>query len=78
MNFWLASTYLEKFGRVMLYELEDSDVRLDRIKHDFSCREVSFSTLETLYSSLFRCHPKSSEKTKVDKKVFLEISAEKN
>jgi hypothetical protein len=66
LNYWIASNYLEKFGKVILWELEDADVRLDRIKHDFSCREVSFSTLETLYSSLFRCHPKSAKKPTAD------------
>jgi|ERR1035441_2500506 hypothetical protein len=57
LNYWLASTFLKKFGDVFLGELPDSDIRLERIRHDFTYRQVCLSTLETLYGSIFRRRP---------------------
>jgi hypothetical protein len=57
LNYWLASTFLNKFGNVFLGELPDCDTRLERIRHDFTYRRVCLSTLETLYGSIFRCRP---------------------
>ena len=54
LNFWLAETFLCKFGRVEVGSGEDERILLERIKHDFTFRQVSLSTMETLFSSIFR------------------------
>ncbi len=54
LNYYLASTFLMKFGEVNLGTGDDARIRLSRIKHDFTVRRVCLSTLETLYASLFR------------------------
>lgn len=61
LNYWLACTYLEKFGRICLSEMKDSTIRYDRIKHDFTYRQVSLSTLETFYAGIFRYHDNYQE-----------------
>ena len=66
INFWISSTYLLKFGDINLYDLQDFVKRYERIKHDFTYREVGFSTLETLYCSYWRERdpkPKSPERS---------------
>jgi hypothetical protein len=55
VNYWLTTTYLTKFGYIDLGgSSKEQDTRLNRVRHDFTCREVSFSTLETFYSAIFR------------------------
>jgi hypothetical protein len=54
LNYWLASTFLMKFGEVELGSGDEGRIRMNRIKHDFTVRRVCLSTLETLYSAIFR------------------------
>jgi hypothetical protein len=54
LNYWLASTFLLKFGTIDLGDSKEAAIRLERIKHDFTFRQVSISTMETLYSAIFR------------------------
>jgi hypothetical protein len=56
LNYWLATTFLLKFpgSRIDLGNREEENIRLARIQHDFTYREVGMSTMETLYSSIFR------------------------
>jgi hypothetical protein len=53
-NFWITCNYLRKFGTVIIRELPDAAIRIERIKHDFTVRDVGFSSLETLFCSIFR------------------------
>ena len=52
LNFWIAESYLSKFGTVLV----GSEFRehVNRILHDFTYREVSLSSLEVLYCGIFR------------------------
>ncbi len=58
LNFWMATTYLGKFGVCSFGEGDDSIVRLKHVVHDFMCRDINLSSLELLYAGLFR--PKES------------------
>lgn len=51
LNFFLASSYLSKFGQINLGPPESHLV--DRIKIDFTTRDVSLLSLETLYRAVF-------------------------
>jgi len=54
-NYWLASTFLMKFGEVSLGKGKaEADIRMGRVRHDFTVRQVCLSTLETFYSAIFR------------------------
>lgn len=58
LNYWLASSFLMKFGKVSLGTEDDAKIRMDRVRHDFTVRQVCLSTLETFYSSVFRATDK--------------------
>lgn len=54
-TFFLTSSYLSKFGYIELgNNASEIAVRIKRIKHDFTCRDVGMSSLETFYSSIFK------------------------
>ncbi|HEU6447821.1 MAG TPA: hypothetical protein VFV23_05225 [Verrucomicrobiae bacterium] len=56
VNYFIASSYLGKFGNIVLgHNGHERQIRVERIKHDFTFREVSFSTLETFYGAIFQC-----------------------
>ena len=57
LNFWIASNFLSKFGKIILPELPDREMRMDRIKQDFTNRDISLSSLEMFYCGLFRPEP---------------------
>lgn len=67
VNYFMATAYLSKFGTTELGGTKrDESVRLERIRHDFTCREVSFSTMETFYSAIFRLDPRYLEHENTD------------
>jgi hypothetical protein len=71
LNYWLASTFLLKFpgSRIDLGNPEEEKIRLSRIQHDFTFREVGMSTMETLYSSIFRLADDKGVQTKAQPAV---------
>ncbi len=54
LNFWIATTWLSKFGTVSLGNNAEDDQLRQRILHDFTFRSVSHSSLEMLYRGLFQ------------------------
>lgn len=61
LNYWIASTYLRKFGRVSLGNQNNGPELMKRILHDFTFREVNLSSLEILYCGIF--HPRVVERS---------------
>lgn len=58
LNFWIARSYLEKVGDVILGQTESEiEIRSSRIRHDFTCRDLNLSSLEMLYGGIFRLFP---------------------
>lgn len=55
LNFWIAQSYLSIFGKVIAGD--GFREHLNRIVHDFTFREVNLSSLEVLYSGIFRPDP---------------------
>ena len=58
-NFWIACQFLGKIGKLELGEGDDRKERLDRIRYDFTVRDLNLSSLEMLYCSIYR--PKAGE-----------------
>lgn len=55
LNFWIATSYLSKFGDVLVgVEFRE---HINRILHDFTFREINLSSLEVLYCGIFRPRP---------------------
>ena len=52
LNFWIAHSYLSKFGKIVIGP--ECREHVNRIVHDFTFREVNLSSLEVLYSGIFR------------------------
>lgn len=74
LNFFIASTYLNKFGRVALGDQPDEITALVlRIKYDLTHRNVSLESLVSLYSSIFRQwkNPPSTGSDRKHKKLQL-------
>jgi hypothetical protein len=61
LNLWIVTNYLSAFGNVSFgNDPEECDIRIDHIIHDFTYRQLSLSTLELLYCSLFSKLPPST------------------
>lgn len=63
INFWIATQYLKTYGNIQIGvqgDLEDFDTRLRRIWYDFTVRDINLSSLEMMYASIFRPHPKNN------------------
>lgn len=57
INFWIATQYLNIYGTIqigILGDIDDFDTRLRRIWYDFTVRDINLSSLEMMYSSIFR------------------------
>lgn len=57
INFWIATEYLKKFGSIQIGVLnnhKDFQIRLNRVWYDFTFRAINLSSLEMMYSSIFR------------------------
>lgn len=54
LNFWIAKSYLSKFGRIIVGP--EFREHTNRILHDFTYREINLSSLEVLYCGIFRPH----------------------
>jgi hypothetical protein len=54
LNFYIASSYLQLTGTVDLGNDDEKRMRLRRILHDFTYREVNLSSLEFFYSGIYR------------------------
>lgn len=56
--FWMVTVYLSRYGRVDLgIDEAERNVRMGRIVHDLTFRDLSLSSLEFMYSGLFRRVP---------------------
>ena len=56
LNLWIATSFLQKFGRIASVQTDSSRERYDRALHDFTFRGVSLSSLEMFYCGIFREH----------------------
>jgi len=57
ITFWITTSYLEKYGTIQIGSpdnLDDFDTRIARIWYDFTFRDLNLSSLELMYSSIFR------------------------
>ncbi|MFM2167443.1 MAG: hypothetical protein RIS79_1814, partial [Verrucomicrobiota bacterium] len=54
LNYFIASSYLNLTGTVDLGKGDERKMRLRRILHDFTYREVNLSSLEFFYSGIYR------------------------
>jgi len=59
---WICCAYLKQFGNVNHGDDPDAPQRLDRIHYDFTYRDLTLSSLEMLYCSLFRPRENHPEK----------------
>ena len=59
LNFWIATSYLSKFGDKELFVDARFKDHYKRVLHDFTYRNVNLSSLEMLYCGVFR--PRSRE-----------------
>jgi hypothetical protein len=58
LNFFIASSYLSKFGEIVIGETDrEIKIRTERIRRDFTCRKVCQSTLEVFYGAILRLKP---------------------
>ncbi|MFC5457325.1 hypothetical protein [Prosthecobacter fluviatilis] len=64
LNFFIARSYLKLTGEINLGKQEEMRMRLERILHDFTYREVNLSSLEFFYSSIYR--KRDNGQTEVD------------
>lgn len=54
VNFYLATSYLELYGKINVGRAgKDRATRLQRIFYDFTCRDLNLSSLEMMYCSIF-------------------------
>ncbi|NQT91690.1 MAG: hypothetical protein HQ559_02935 [Lentisphaerae bacterium] len=53
-NLWLVQKYLERFGTVQFGRGRDGALRIKHILQDLAYRQLSLSTLELIYCSIFR------------------------
>ena len=51
---WVSTSELKRCGEIVLDELPDAATRRERILHDFTYRDVTYSALEFLYAGIFR------------------------
>lgn len=63
LNFWIATTYLDRFGEVQIPATDDEhgQIRLKHVLRDLDCRNLSLSSLEMLYCALFERDPKKEK-----------------
>ena len=62
LNYFIASSYLGKFGDIELGQTPtEIGIRTERIRRDFTCREVSLSTLEAFYGAILKLKPEYVE-----------------
>jgi hypothetical protein len=59
LTFFLASSFLSLYGRVVVFDDDHNRERMERIKYDFTYRALNLSSLEMLYACVFT--PKASE-----------------
>jgi hypothetical protein len=67
INFWIATQYLKIYGNIQIGvpgDLDDFDTRLRRVWYDFTVRDINLSSLEMMYSSIFRPYPKDTSDKK--------------
>jgi hypothetical protein len=54
LNFFIATSFLGLYGSIEIgTEGEDRNIRLERIRYDFTFRDLNLSSLEMLYCSVF-------------------------
>jgi hypothetical protein len=57
INFWIAESFLARFGTIEIGvpgDADDYDTRIRRIWYDFTFRDLNLSSLELMYASIFR------------------------
>jgi hypothetical protein len=64
LNYFIASSYLSLTGTIDLGRSDERKMRLRRILHDFTYREVNLSSLEFFYSGIYR--KRENGETEVD------------
>jgi hypothetical protein len=64
LNFYIARSYLKLTGNIEPGKPDESKMRLRRILHDFTYREVNLSSLEFFYSAIYR--KRDNEQTELD------------
>jgi len=78
VNFFIASSYLGKYGDIDLGQTaHEVEIRTERIKHDFTCREINLSSLEIFYGAIFKLYPEYVENENVTVKTSSFIKRKK-